>query len=110
MKTAAWKSHDLLVGSGFTYRVFFSAHLVSFWKMQQSARISGGSWGTSLAAKTCFKVAIPRVIRLDRLLLFHGNFEKKRMPNLLQLAIAAALHVVLLFSPCVFFPEGGALN
>ena len=27
MKTAAWKSHDLLLGSGFTYRFFFSARL-----------------------------------------------------------------------------------
>ena len=25
MKTAAWKSHDLLLGSGFTYRVFFNS-------------------------------------------------------------------------------------
>ena len=24
MKTAAWKSHDLLLGSGFIYRDFFS--------------------------------------------------------------------------------------
>lgn len=29
MKTAAWKSHDLLLGSGFTYRLFFPAQLTS---------------------------------------------------------------------------------
>ena len=29
MKTATWKSHDLLLGSGFTYQVFFSSAVES---------------------------------------------------------------------------------